>query len=98
MKPKAMKAKKIPQRTCIGCRTVRPKKEMLRIVRTPTGEVVLDTTGKKAGRGTYICPEPQCMEKALKGDCLAKTLEVTISPEIKQSLRDEVKRNIDPNL
>lgn len=87
-----MKVKKIPQRTCIGCRSVRGKKELIRIVRTPEGQVVLDSTGKKAGRGTYICPNPECMEKALKGEALAKTLEVEIPPATKEALRDEVKR------
>jgi predicted RNA-binding protein YlxR (DUF448 family) len=90
-----MKVKKIPQRTCIGCRSVRGKKELIRIVRTPEGQVVLDVTGKKAGRGTYICPSVECMEKALKGEILAKTLETSIPPEVKETLRDEVKEIID---
>jgi predicted RNA-binding protein YlxR (DUF448 family) len=90
-----MKVKKIPQRTCIGCRSVRGKKELIRIVRTPEGQVVLDVTGKKAGRGTYICPSVECMEKALKGEMLAKTLETSIPPEVKETLRDEVKGIID---
>lgn len=87
-----MKVKKIPQRTCIGCRSVRGKKELIRIVRTPEGQVVLDATGKKAGRGTYICPNGECMEKALKGEALAKTLEVEIQPATKDALRDEVRK------
>lgn len=77
---------------------MRGKKELLRIVRTPEGEVLLDSTGKKAGRGTYICPNTECLEKALKGDYLAKNLEASITPEMKQNLRDEVNRIVDRNL
>jgi predicted RNA-binding protein YlxR (DUF448 family) len=90
-----MKVKKVPQRTCIGCRSVRGKKELIRIVRTPEGQVILDVTGKKAGRGTYICPSAECMEKALKGELLAKTLETPVPSEVKEALRDEVKGIID---
>lgn len=93
-----MKTKKVPQRTCIGCRTVQGKKEMLRIVRTPEGQIQLDTTGKKAGRGTYICKTVECLEKAIKGELLAKTLETTVSADDKEALRNGVKRIIEPNL
>ncbi|HHZ19281.1 MAG TPA: YlxR family protein [Firmicutes bacterium] len=93
-----MKVKKVPQRTCIGCRSVRGKKELLRIVRTPEGQVLFDPTGKKSGRGTYICPSVDCLEKALKGDCLAKNLEVTITQEMKEQLRAEVNRIVDRSL
>lgn len=98
MKPNPMKTKKVPQRTCIGCRTVRGKKEMLRIVRTPEGQVQLDATGKKAGRGTYICPTVECLEKAMKGEYLSKTLETVVSAEDKEALRDGVKQIIERNL
>lgn len=86
------KTKKIPQRTCLGCRTVRAKREMARLVRTPAGEVLLDPTGKKAGRGTYICPTQACLDGAFAGNRLEKALEVEISQEQKQSLRDALAR------
>lgn len=84
------KTRKIPQRTCLGCQAVRPKRELVRIVRTPAGEVVLDPTGKKAGRGTYICPERACLERAFSGDRLARALETKIEQEVLTSLREKI--------
>lgn len=85
-----MKIKKIPQRTCLGCKAVRPKKELVRIVRTPEGEVLVDPTGKKAGRGTYTCPSTECLEKAFKGSLLAKALELELTDEIKENLKTKL--------
>lgn len=85
-----MKLKKIPQRTCLGCKAVRPKKELVRIVRTPQGEVVVDPTGKKSGRGAYTCPNPACLESALAGSSLDKALEVRVTPEIRDRLKEEL--------
>lgn len=85
-----MKVKKIPQRTCLGCRSVKPKKELVRIVRTPDGEVVVDPTGKKSGRGAYICPSLQCLEKAFKGAVLAQALEFEITTAIKEDLKNKL--------
>lgn len=87
---RARAVKKIPQRTCIGCGAIRNKKELLRIVRTPQQEVLLDPTGKKSGRGAYICPAMECLEKALKGDLLAKRLETTIALADKERLREQL--------
>jgi len=84
------RVKKIPRRTCIGCGAVRNKKELLRIVRTPQQEVLLDQTGKKSGRGTYICPGVECLEKAFKGNLLTKKLEITIAPSDKERLREQL--------
>lgn len=84
------RVKKIPRRTCIGCGTVRNKKELVRIVRTPQHEVLVDTKGKKSGRGTYICPASQCLEKALHGNVLASRLETTIEPVDKERLREQL--------
>jgi predicted RNA-binding protein YlxR (DUF448 family) len=84
------RVKKIPRRTCIGCGTISNKKELLRIVRTPEQEVLLDPTGKKSGRGAYICPAVDCLEKAFKGDLLAKKLEATITPPDKERLREQL--------
>lgn len=85
-----MKVKKIPQRTCIGCKTVRPKKELIRIVRTPEGNVLVDQTGKKSGRGAYSCPSLECLELAFKGALLDKALDVALDETIKNQLRSEV--------
>ncbi|MDI3281344.1 MAG: YlxR family protein [Bacillota bacterium] len=73
--------RKVPQRTCLGCRSVRPKKELIRIVRTPEGSVVVDPTGKRSGRGAYLCPSPDCLERARKGKTLEKALEQEIIGE-----------------
>lgn len=85
-----MKVKKIPQRTCLGCRSVKPKKELVRIVRTPDGEVVVDPTGKKSGRGAYICPSLQCLESAFKGALLAQALEFEMTTSIKEDLKNKL--------
>lgn len=84
------KTRKIPQRTCLGCQAVRPKRELVRIVRTPTGEVLLDPTGKKSGRGAYICPVRDCLEQAFRGNRLEKALEVSLSPTVRETLRQEI--------
>lgn len=86
-----MKVKKIPQRTCLGCKAVKPKKELIRIVRTPQGEVTVDPTGKKSGRGAYTCPTSECLELALKGSMLERALEITISPTMKENLQAEMR-------
>lgn len=69
------KIRKVPLRICIGCRETRPKKELVRVVRTPQGEVLLDLTGKKSGRGAYLCPRSSCLQKAVKGKRLEKNLQ-----------------------
>ncbi|NLW59640.1 MAG: YlxR family protein [Firmicutes bacterium] len=90
----ATRKRKIPQRTCIGCGEVRNKRELIRIVRTPEREVLVDFTGKKSGRGCYICPASSCLERALKGNLLANKLEVEISPELKEKLKTELMAGI----
>ncbi len=76
-----------PMRTCIACRESKPKRELLRIVRTPDGHVLLDATGKKAGRGAYLCAKLSCWENALKRKRLEQTFEVTISAEDQAALQ-----------
>ena len=84
-----MKMKKIPQRKCVGCNEMRDKKDLLRIVRSPEGEVSLDLTGKKNGRGVYVCPNHECITKAVKEKRLERALEKTISEDVyKQLLED----------
>ncbi|MCL4516995.1 MAG: YlxR family protein [Firmicutes bacterium] len=80
------RVRKVPQRTCVGCQTVRPKKELVRVVRTPEGEVLVDPTGKKSGRGAYLCPNVECLKAAVKGKRLQKALEQPISEEVLQAL------------
>jgi uncharacterized protein len=76
----------VPQRTCAACRQVRPKRELLRIVRTPAGHVELDPTGKKPGRGTYLCARRSCWDLALNKGRLEHEFEVTLLPEDRAAL------------
>ncbi|WP_027718247.1 RNase P modulator RnpM [Desulfovirgula thermocuniculi] len=85
------KVKKIPQRMCVGCQEMRPKKELIRVVRTPQGEVEIDPTGKRSGRGAYICPRLECLEKAVKGRRLERALQRPVGQEIIQSLAEGLK-------
>ena len=80
------KPKKIPMRMCVGCREMKPKKELLRAVRSPEGTVSLDTTGKKPGRGAYCCFNAECLRRALKQGQLNRQLEVKLSPEVNEQL------------
>jgi len=80
------KLRKIPQRVCVGCREKKPKKELIRIVRTPEGNVDIDLTGKKSGRGVYICAQKECLHSATKGKKLAKNLKIYVPPEIVEKL------------
>jgi predicted RNA-binding protein YlxR (DUF448 family) len=78
------KVKKVPQRMCVGCSQLKPKKELMRVVRTPDGVIELDLSpaGKKAGRGAYLCPSTDCLAKAVKGKRLERALEHPISDEV----------------
>lgn len=84
------KTRKIPLRTCVACRSVRPKRELLRIVRTVDGRVVVDPSGKLSGRGASICPTRECLEKALSSGALARSLQVGLDKEDVGRLREEV--------
>ena len=81
-----LKPKKIPMRMCVGCREMKPKKELLLAVRSPEGQVSLDTTGKKPGRGAYCCFNAECLRRALKQGQLDRQLEVKLSPEVNEQL------------
>ena len=74
--------KKIPMRQCLGCREQKPKKELIRVVRSPEGEISLDFRGKANGRGAYVCPDPACLKKAIKAKALERALETAIPEEI----------------
>ena len=84
------KPRKIPQRQCVGCREMKEKKALLRIVRTPEGQILLDGTGKKSGRGAYVCPNAGCIEKAFQSKSLERALQVKVSPETKEALLAEL--------
>ncbi|MBQ3201287.1 MAG: YlxR family protein [Clostridia bacterium] len=85
-----MPGKKIPMRMCVGCREMRPKKELLRIVRTPEEEIRVDKTGKASGRGAYICPKAECLEKAQKIRALERALELKVEAEVFLRLKEEI--------
>ena len=85
-----MQQKKIPMRKCIGCNEMKPKKELIRIVRSPEGEFDLDVTGKKSGRGAYICKNPECFRKAVKSHGLERSLKTTIPKEVYEHLEKEM--------
>lgn len=82
------KEKKIPQRMCIGCHEMKGKKELIRIVKTPHGEIEVDITSKKSGRGAYLCPQLNCLEKAIK----AKRIEKALQCSLNQEDLDKIKR------
>ena len=82
--------KKIPMRQCLGCREMKPKRELIRVVRSPEGEISLDFKGKANGRGAYICPDPACLKKAQKAKSLERSLEVPIPEEVYQRLEKEM--------
>ena len=92
-----MKQRKIPMRSCVGCFESKPKKEFIRIVRSPEGEISLDPVGKKAGRGAYICPDPECLRKARKAKRLEKSLECEIGEEVYAALEKELESRVTPN-
>ena len=78
--------KKIPMRQCLGCREQKPKKELIRVVRSPEGTIALDFRGKANGRGAYVCPNPACLKKAIKARALERALETAIPPEVYEQL------------
>lgn len=85
---RSRKKKHSPQRTCVACRALRPKRELVRIVRTPAGSVSVDETGKQSGRGAYLCPTPACWETALSRGLLDRALRTKLTEEMKARLRD----------
>lgn len=82
--------KKIPMRQCVGCQEMKSKKELLRIIKTAENEILLDTTGKKNGRGAYLCPNGECLAKAVKTKGLERSLKTVIPKEVIESLTKEM--------
>ncbi|MBO8462994.1 MAG: YlxR family protein [Firmicutes bacterium] len=83
-------AKKLPMRQCVGCNEMKPKKELLRVIKTQEGEISLDATGKKNGRGAYICKASDCLKKAIKTKGLERSLKVQIPEEVYEKLTKEL--------
>lgn len=89
-KPNPAPKKKIPERQCVGCREKREKRDLVRVVRSPDGDVSIDFTGKKSGRGAYLCKSTACLKKAKKTGILARQLDTEISEEIYAELQKEI--------
>lgn len=85
-----MQQRKIPLRRCTGCNEQKSKKEMVRVVRSPQGEIALDRVGKMPGRGAYLCPSAQCLAKARKAKRLERALEAQIPPEVYERIEQEI--------
>ena len=88
-----MKQKKIPMRRCTGCGEQKPKKELVRVVKTPDGEILLDLTGKASGRGAYICNNAECLKKARKSKRIDRTFEMTIPDEVYKQMEEEISKD-----
>lgn len=84
------KVRKVPKRQCVGCREMKDKKELIRVVKSPEGEISLDFQGKKPGRGAYICRDVACLKKARKSRALERAFALTIPPEIYDTLEQEL--------
>ena len=85
-----MQQRKIPLRRCTGCNEQKPTKELVRVVRSPQGEIALDRVGKMPGRGAYLCPSAQCLAKARKAKRLERALDAQIPPEVYERIEQEI--------
>ena len=88
-----MKTKKIPMRMCLGCGEMKPKRELIRVVKSKEGDISLDLTGKKSGRGAYICKSVECFEKARKARKFQRSFSCMISEDIYNSMEGELREN-----
>ena len=84
--------KKIPQRQCVGCHEMKTKKELIRVIKTPENEVLLDANGKQNGRGAYLCFSTECLQKARRSKGLERSLKIAIPEEIYNRLEEELKQ------
>ena len=84
------KQRKLPQRQCLGCREMKNKKDLIRVVRSPEGEISLDFKGKKPGRGAYVCPDSACLAKARKSKALERAFETVIPAEVYELLEKQM--------
>lgn len=85
-----MKPKKVPMRMCVGCREMKPKRELIRVVRAPDGTLSLDPVGKKPGRGAYVCRSEDCLRRAIKQKQLERQLEVQLTEEVAAQLQQTI--------
>ena len=85
-----MSMKKVPLRQCIGCQEMKSKKEMIRVIKTAEDEIMLDATGRKNGRGAYLCPSMECLKKAVKGKGLERSFKMAIPKEVYETLENEM--------
>ena len=85
-----MRQRKIPIRMCVGCRQNLPKKQLVRVVKSPDGDISVDTTGKKSGRGAYLCRDDNCFNRAVKSKALQRALECDITSEVFETLLEEL--------
>jgi predicted RNA-binding protein YlxR (DUF448 family) len=83
-----MRRKHVPQRTCVGCRQAKAKRDLIRLVHTPEGQLVIDVTGKLNGRGAYLCRQRSCWEQAVTGNQVGKALKIEIGKSERQMLQD----------
>lgn len=86
-----MTNKKVPMRQCVGCGEMKSKKELLRVIKTPEEEIILDATGRKNGRGAYICASMECLKNAQKKRGLERSLKVSIPEDVYESLEQEMR-------
>ncbi len=85
-----MKVKKIPMRMCLGCQEMKPKRELIRVVRTPENLIDIDSGGKRSGRGAYICPNEECLNRAMKARRLEKAFQQHVPPEVLERLKERL--------
>ena len=88
-----MQNKKVPLRKCVGCCEMKPKKELVRVVRSPEGEISLDLTSRKPGRGAYVCHDPECLAKARKKKQLERAFQGKIPDEVYDCMEEEMRQN-----
>ena len=86
--------KKAPMRMCTGCGEMFDKRTLVRVVKSPDGEISLDLTGKKSGRGAYVCPSEQCLKKAVKSKALERALEAPVTAETHELLASEIAKRV----
>ena len=90
-----LKPRKLPQRQCLGCREMKNKRDLIRAVRSPEGEITLDFKGKKPGRGAYVCPDPVCLARARKSRALERAFETAIPAEVYDQMEAQMKSEAD---
>ena len=88
-----MKPKKVPLRMCLGCNEMKPKKELVRVVKSPEGDVSLDLTSKKAGRGAYVCHNIECLKKARKSKRIERAFECSIPDQVYERMEEEIRQD-----